>query len=130
MDAIIYGQFIPCQHARGRIDGESCHFNSRAGAVSKLDSHGPSPTAERFTLRERIGYPPPRRRISHVARLLLRPPGVPEFQATEKLRVDRYNHSRQIHRKGTYAHGECDSPVDKESSRCGNGNHIVGSRPA
>src|SRR5437762_10256051 len=40
MDAIIYCQFIPCQHARGRIDGERRHFNSRAGAVSKLDSHG------------------------------------------------------------------------------------------
>src|SRR5215813_9684098 len=54
---------------------------------------------------------------------------MPQFQATKELCVDRYDHGREVHRQRTYAHGECNSPVDKGSSRCWDSNHVIRSRP-
>src|SRR5262249_47879 len=52
-----------------------------------------------------------------------------ELQATEKLRVECHNNRGEAHRHRAQAHGEIDSPVDKDPSSHGNGNQVIGSRP-
>jgi hypothetical protein len=54
---------------------------------------------------------------------------VRQIQAAQKLRVDRDDHCGEIHRQRTYAHGECNSPVDKCPSRRRNRNHVINRRP-